>query len=229
MTCTRALACAASAHRAQSVYTEVRTHELRVCTELALSSELAQRVVLQGPGCKPAALSGCSQHNEFGAHCTECGAHSTELMVGAHYLLGACAGRMGVQVDLSPAGLIQFAIERRQQQACGGAGEDWENFKARHSMGEGELQGQAQSGMGMGAGALCKHCSKHRAVKGEETKGGEDWENLEASQIWGWQSLEGTKGRGMAEFEGQAQSGVGLVRWVDTFVHMLTHMSAPFC
>jgi len=45
-----------------------------------------------------------------------------------HTHMHAHAGRMGVTLDLTPAGLIQFAIERKQ-----GAGEDWEGFKARHS------------------------------------------------------------------------------------------------
>jgi len=34
-----------------------------------------------------------------------------------------------VELDLSPAGLVQFALTRKQPQ---GGGEDWENFKARH-------------------------------------------------------------------------------------------------
>jgi hypothetical protein len=36
-------------------------------------------------------------------------------------------GHLGVTLDLSPAGLIQHAIQSGQ-----GAGEDWEGFKARH-------------------------------------------------------------------------------------------------
>ncbi len=37
------------------------------------------------------------------------------------------AGTLGINVDLTPAGLIRFAIERGA-----GAGEDWVAFESRH-------------------------------------------------------------------------------------------------